>query len=70
MAKEDKTASNSLADVDERVTGTGVAIETWARISLACTALPLDQTVTDTVSADMYLKYAEAVENAVQGQLA
>ncbi len=70
MAKEEKTASESLADVDERVTGTGVAIETWARISLARTALLVDQTVTDTASADVYLKYAEAVENAVQGQQA
>lgn len=70
MAKEVETASESLADVGERVTGTGVAIETWARISLARTALLIDQTVTDTASVDVYLKYAEAVENAVQGQQA
>ncbi len=70
MAKEDETASDSLAEFDGRVTGTGVAIETWARISLACTALPANRTTTDTASADMYLKYAEAVENAVQGQQA
>ena len=42
MAKGDKTASYSLADFYERVTGTGVVIETWARISLARTALLVD----------------------------
>jgi hypothetical protein len=70
MAKEGKTASDSQADFDERVTGTGVAIETWARISLARTALLAERTATDAASADVYLKYAEAVENAVRGQQA
>jgi pantothenate kinase type III len=52
------------------VTGTGVAIETWARISLARIALLVEQTATDAASVDVYLKYAEAVENAVQRQQA
>ncbi|MEJ2229199.1 MAG: gas vesicle protein [Alphaproteobacteria bacterium] len=70
MAKEDTFSSKSLAEVVDRVTGTGVAIETWARISLAHVECLANEAVTDVTGADVYLKYAKAVERAVQGQQA
>jgi hypothetical protein len=70
MAKEDTFSSDSLAEVVDRETGIGVAIETWARISLARVEFLVNEARTDTASADVYLKYAKAVESTVQGQQA
>lgn len=70
MAGMDMFASGGFAEVIDRLIGNGMAIETWARISLARIEFPALKATASAASIDTYLKYAEAVGNAAQGQQA
>jgi hypothetical protein len=70
MARGDRFSSGSLAEVIDRASGHRTAIETWARISLVRIELLAFEAMTGAPGVDTYLKYAEAVGNAAQGQQA
>jgi hypothetical protein len=61
MAVEKTMASNSLAEVLDRILDKGIVIDAWVRVSLVGIELLAVEARVVVAGVDTYLKYAEAV---------
>ena len=61
MAIEKSAASNSLAEVIDRILDKGVVVDAWARVSLVGIELLAVEARVVVAGVDTYLKYAEAI---------
>jgi hypothetical protein len=68
MTVKKTLASNSLAEVMDRVLDKGIVVDAWARSSLLNVELRSMETRFMGVGVDDYLRYAEAVGLTVKAQ--
>ena len=61
MAIEKSAASNSLAEVIDRILDKGIVVDAWARVSLVGIELLAIEARVVVAGVDTYLKYAEAI---------
>ena len=61
MAVEKSIASDSLAEVIDRILDKGVVVDAWVRVSLVGIEILCIEARVVVASVDTYLKYAEAV---------
>ncbi|MBI4307964.1 MAG: gas vesicle structural protein GvpA [Chloroflexi bacterium] len=61
MAVEKSNASDSLAEVVDRILDKGVVVDAWVRVSLVGIEILAIEARVVVASVDTYLKYAEAV---------
>lgn len=68
MTVKKTLASNSLAEVMDRVLDKGIVVDAWARVSLLDVELRSVEPRIAGVGVDDYLRYAEAVGLTVKAQ--
>ncbi|MEK7873321.1 MAG: gas vesicle structural protein GvpA [Chloroflexota bacterium] len=61
MSVEKSNASDSLAEVVDRILDKGVVVDAWVRVSLVGIEILAIEARIVVASVDTYLKYAEAV---------
>lgn len=68
MAVKKTLASNSLAEIMDRILDKGVVVDSWARVSLLGAEWRSLETRQAGVGVSDYLRYAEAVGLTVKAQ--
>lgn len=68
MAVKKTLASNSLAEVMDRILDKGIVVDSWARVSLMGVELRASETRLAGVGVSDYLRYAEAVGLTAKAQ--